>query len=134
MLFTFVSSNLLHNFDDVHRDRTLCKTSAASYAAEEAVVVLGIIHELVHKSLTEAFFLCKSVVSVSHLGELGIHAGVPASVTDNAVAGVEVLYVVALAGRANEGTRAATEAGASTEAKTSTSSMGNSFKLSSCVF
>ena len=64
-----------------------------------------------HKSLAEALLLGKSVVSVSHLGELGIHTGVPASVTDNAVAGIEVLNVIALTGRTNEGTCAAAKAG-----------------------
>ena len=64
-----------------------------------------------HKSLTEALLLGVSVVSVSHLGEVGIHAGVPASVTDNTVTRVEILYIVALARRTYEGARAASEAG-----------------------
>ena len=53
----------------------------------------------------------ESVVSVSHFGKLGIHARIPASVTDNAVSGVEVLYVIALAGGADEGAGATSEAG-----------------------
>ena len=69
----FLPSDLFHNFDDIHGYRTFCKTASAAYAAEEAVVVFGIVNELVHKSLTESLFLGESVVPVSHFGKLGIH-------------------------------------------------------------
>ena len=55
--------------------------------------------------------MCKSVVSVSHSGKLGIHTGVPASVTDNTVTRVKIFYVVALTGGANEGAGSAAKAG-----------------------
>ena len=111
ILFTFISSDLLHNFNDVHRDRALCKASAAADAAEKTVVVFGVVNKLVHKSLAETLLLGETVVSVSHSGELGIHAGVPASVTDNSVSCVEILYVIALACGANEGAGSAAKAG-----------------------
>ena len=63
-----------------------------------------------HKSLAEALLLGESVVSVRHLRELGIHTGVPASVTDHAVSGVKVLNVIALAGGTYECTCTTTEA------------------------
>ena len=49
-----------------------------------------------HEALTEAFLLRQTVVAVRHSGEFGIHAGVPASVTDDTLTGVEVLDVIAL--------------------------------------
>ena len=64
-----------------------------------------------HESLAEALLLRQSVISVRHLREIGIHAGIPASVTDHAVARVEILNIVTLAGGANEGAGAAAEAG-----------------------
>jgi hypothetical protein len=48
---------------------------------------------------------------VCHLGEVGVHAGVPATESQNTVSGVVILNVIALTGRANEGAGAATEAG-----------------------
>ena len=64
-----------------------------------------------HKSLTEALLLGKSVVSVRHFGKIGIHAGIPASITNYAVTRVKILYIIALTGRANEGARSATKTG-----------------------
>ena len=64
-----------------------------------------------HKSLSETLYLTQSGVTVSTLGKVGIHTRVPASETDDAVAGVEVLDVIALTGRTNEGTGAASETG-----------------------
>ena len=46
-----------------------------------------------------------------HSGEIGIHTGVPATEALDAVSGVEILDVVTLAGRANEGTGSAAKAG-----------------------
>ena len=110
-LFTFCSSNLLHNLDDVHRDRTLGKASAASDTAKHTVVVFGVVHQLVHKSLAETLLLGKSVVSVRHFGKLGIHTGVPATEANDTVARAEILDVVALAGGANEGAGTAAQTG-----------------------
>ena len=64
-----------------------------------------------HEALTEAFLLRQTVVAVRHSGEFGIHAGVPASVTDDTLTGVEVLDVIALTSGAYEGAGTATEAG-----------------------
>ena len=63
-----------------------------------------------HEALTEAFLLRQTVVAVRHSGEFGIHAGVPASVTDDTLTGVEVLDIIALAGGAYEGAGTAAKA------------------------
>ena len=65
-----------------------------------------------HKSLAEAFLLRKSVISVCHFGKLGIHARIPASVTNYAVSGLEIFDVIALTGGAYKRTRSATKTGA----------------------
>ena len=62
-----------------------------------------------HKSLAEAFFLRKTGVTVRHLCEIGEHTAIPATETVDAVTGLEIADVVALAGRANERTSTATE-------------------------
>ena len=62
-----------------------------------------------HESLTEAFKLGKSRLTCGHFRKVRIHARVPATEAFYTVTGVEVLYVVALTRRADEGTRSATE-------------------------
>ena len=62
-----------------------------------------------HKSLAEALLLCKSVVSVRHFCEIGIHTRIPASVTNYAVTRVKILNIIALAGGAHKRTGAASE-------------------------
>ena len=49
-----------------------------------------------HKALTETFKLRQSRLSGGHLGEIGIHTGIPATETLNAVTGVEILDIVGL--------------------------------------
>ena len=51
-----------------------------------------------HESLTETLHLAVTVVAVSHHRKVGVHAGIPAAESLNTVAGVEVAYVIALAG------------------------------------
>ena len=98
-----------HDLDDVHRDRTLGKTSSAAYAAELAVIVCGEIYQLVHESLTEALKLSKSRVAVSHFREIGIHTRIPAAEALDAVTCIEIADIVALAGRADESAGSAAE-------------------------
>ena len=63
-----------------------------------------------HESLTESLQLAGTVISVSHHCEIGIHTGIPAAVTLDSVSGIIILDVIALAGRANEGTGTAAQA------------------------
>ena len=63
-----------------------------------------------HEALTEALHLARSVVAVRHHRKVGVHAGVPAAVTLNAVARVVVLDIIALAGGAHKGAGAARKA------------------------
>ena len=63
-----------HYFNNIHRNRALCKTSSATNAAEKTFVVFRIVNKLVHKSLTETLLLRESVISVCHFCEVGIHA------------------------------------------------------------
>ena len=99
----------LHYLDDVHGYGTLGQASSAAYTAELAVVVCREIHQLVHESLTETLQLCESGVAVSHFCEVGIHTGVPAAETLDAVSCIEVPDVVALTGGAYKGTGTAAE-------------------------
>ena len=64
-----------------------------------------------HKSLAEALQLRITVVSVCHLREVGIHAGIPATEALHALVRLEILDVVALTGGANEGTGSAAQTG-----------------------
>ena len=64
-----------------------------------------------HKTLTEFFKLSESGGSRCHKGKIGIHTAVPASETLYAVAGVEISYIVTLAGGTNESATSAAEAG-----------------------
>ena len=59
-----------HDFDDIHRDRTLLQAAAAANASENAFVVCRIVNEFVHESLAETFNLCKTRVAVSHSCEV----------------------------------------------------------------
>ena len=109
-LFTFISSNLLHNFNDIHRNGASLEASSTAYAAKHTVS-LGEIYELVHKSLTEALYLSHSGLTCRHLCEVGIHAGIPTSESLDTVTGIEILYVIALASGTNKGTGAASKTG-----------------------
>ena len=101
-LFTFISSNLFHYFNNIHGNRAGYKASAAADTSELAVIVFREINQLVHESLAEAFFLGQTGVAMRHFGEVGVHTGVPAAESLHAMTGIVVLDVVALAGRAYE--------------------------------
>ena len=62
-----------------------------------------------HKSLTETLHLRVTAVAVRHQREVGIHTGIPATITKNAFARLEITNVEALTSRANERTRTATK-------------------------
>ena len=63
-----------------------------------------------HEPLAEALELRRARLSGGHLGEIGVHAAVPAAEAAHFFAGVKFLNVVALTGRADEGAGAAAEA------------------------
>ncbi len=71
------------------------------------LLLAGKYTSLCMKSLTESLQLAGTVVSVSHHGEIRVHAGIPAAVTLYTVSCVVILDVIALAGRAYEGTGSA---------------------------
>ena len=54
--------------------------------------------------------MSQSRLTCGHFGKFGIHAGIPAAETLNAVTGVEVLNIVALASGAHKGAGAAAKA------------------------
>ena len=62
------------------------------------------------KALTEALKLRRPGLASGHLGEVGVHAAVPAAEAAYLFAGVKFLDVVALTGRADEGAGAAAKA------------------------
>ena len=93
----------------MHGNGAAGQAPAAADASEDPVVVFGVVHQLVHKALAEPFQLREAVVAMRHPGELGIHTGVPAAIADYAIGAVEILDVVALAGRAHKGTGAAAQ-------------------------
>ena len=103
-------SQRLYDLDYVEVLRAFHNASAAADAGEHALVVFGIVDQLVHESLAESFDLRESRLTRGHTGELGEHAGIPAAVSLNTVTGVIVADIIALAGGANEGAGAAAEA------------------------
>ena len=74
-------------------------------------LLAGIVDQLVHEPLAEPLLLGETGVAAGHFGEVGVHAGVPAAEPLDAVAGVEVPDVVALAGGADKGAGPAAQAG-----------------------
>ena len=97
----------LDNFDDVHGDGALHKAPSAANAGVKPFVIGGIVDQLMHEALTEPLLLGETGVAAGHLGEIGIHTGVPAAEPLDAVSGVKVPDVVALAGGADKGAAAA---------------------------
>ena len=90
--------------------RTALQASAAADAAVKSAVVFGIIDELMHETLSETLLLRKSRLTRRHFRKFGVHTAVPAAVAYHAVVSLEIAYIVALARRADEGTRSAAEA------------------------
>ena len=106
------SSQRFHHLDDVHLRSGIWRRSGRSPRSRTCPsLFVGIVHQLVHKPLAEPLQLRQARLPGGHFGEVGIHARVPAAEALHAVAGVEVLDVVALAGGADEGAGAAAEAG-----------------------
>ncbi len=86
------------------------QASTAANAAKYAVIVAGIIHKLVHKPLTETFFLRGTVGAMGHHGKVRIHAAVPATETAYFPTVIKVLNIIALTGRTDKCTGSATQA------------------------
>ena len=104
------ASQRIDDLDNVHMNRTLLQTPAAADAAENTVVIVREIDQLMQKPLPEAFYLRGSGLPCRHFRKIGVHAAVPAAKAPDGFAGVELLHVVALARRTYERTRAAAEA------------------------
>ena len=65
-----------------------------------------------HESLAEALHLRGTIGAVGHQRKIRKHAAIPATIALNAVARIEIAYIIALAGRAYEGAGTATKTGA----------------------
>src|SRR5699024_1008137 len=100
-----------HDFHDIQGRRTFLYASSASHTGIHPVVVGREIDQLMHEALTEPLLLRGPVVSVSHHGEIRIHAGIPAAVSLYPVSGIVVLNVIALTGGAYKRTGTAGQAG-----------------------
>ena len=61
-----------------------------------------------HKSLTVSLQLRRTAVAVRHQREIGIHTGVPTTITDYAFIRLVIANVETLTGRAHERTCTAT--------------------------
>ena len=90
-------------------DGTFLETPSAARTAEETVVVVREIAQLVHKALTEAFPLGGPGLTGGHKGEVRIHTAVPAPKAADFFSVIEFLNVIALTGGAHKGTGAAPE-------------------------
>ena len=104
------TSQRFNYFYDIEALRTLVYTTSATNARVQSVVLRRIIHKLVHKSLTESLHLRRTAVAVCHQREIRIHAGIPATITNNPFTRFEITNVEALTGRANKGTSTAAQA------------------------
>ena len=91
------ASQRIDDLDNVHMNRTLLQTPAAADAAENTVVIVREINQLMQKPLPEAFYLRGSGLPCRHFRKIGVHAAVPAAKAPDGFAGVELLHVVALA-------------------------------------
>ena len=60
-----------------------------------------------HESLTETLHLAVTVISVCHHCKVRVHTGIPATVTLYTVSCIEILDIIALAGRTGERTGSA---------------------------
>ena len=69
--------------DDIERSGALVNAASAAYAGIGTVVICREVDELMHKSLSESLHLARTVVSVSHHSEIGVHTGIPAAISLN---------------------------------------------------
>ena len=105
------TSQRFYNFYDVEMLRTLIDATPASDAGIQSFMLGRIIDELMHKSLAIPLQLRRTAVCRRHLRKVRIHAGIPATITDNSFVCLEIADIETLTGRAYEGTSSATETG-----------------------
>ena len=94
-------------FDDMHVYRAFCDAAATANTGVAAILICREIDKFMHEALPKSLPLALAWVAMGHQGEVRIHAGVPAPKPLYAVAGIKVLDIVAMAGRADKGACAA---------------------------
>ena len=88
--------------------RTFVYAPSATYARVRAVL-RRIVHEFMHKPLTETLHLSFSRVAARHKREVRIHTRIPAAETYYILVRLEIANVETLAGRAYERAGSATQ-------------------------
>ena len=101
------TSHAFDDFYDIQRLRAFLYAASASDAGIHSIVVIREVNQLVHETLTETLHLCGTVVSCCHHRKVRVHTGIPAAVTLYTVSCIEILDIIALAGRTGERTGSA---------------------------